>query len=166
MAGGEPIKNFSGEDIRRYHAGELSPQERHALEKAALDDPFLADALEGYAYTVTPDADLAELRQRLQQKREEEKVIPPGRSAAQPFRWWRIAALFLLLVGAGWAVVWFMQTENRDVAFTQEQSKADSIASAPTAVPEAAAKDAAPKEGNTGNTSVAANNPPLPKPLS
>lgn len=35
------------DDIRRYHNGEMSPQEQHALEKRALSDPLLAEALEG-----------------------------------------------------------------------------------------------------------------------
>ncbi len=35
------------DDIDRYLRGELSPEEMHALEKAALDDPFLSEALEG-----------------------------------------------------------------------------------------------------------------------
>jgi TonB family protein len=34
-------------DIDRYVRGEMSPAEMHALEKKALSDPFLADALEG-----------------------------------------------------------------------------------------------------------------------
>jgi TonB family protein len=34
-------------DIEKYLRGELSASEMHALEKRALDDPFLADALEG-----------------------------------------------------------------------------------------------------------------------
>jgi TonB family protein len=34
-------------DIERYLKGEMSASERHALEKAALNDPFLSDALEG-----------------------------------------------------------------------------------------------------------------------
>lgn len=34
-------------DIKRYRKGEMSPAEQHALEKKALDDPFLAEALEG-----------------------------------------------------------------------------------------------------------------------
>jgi len=34
-------------DIKKYLRGELSPAERHSLEKRALNDPFLADALEG-----------------------------------------------------------------------------------------------------------------------
>ncbi len=35
------------EDIKRYHAGEMTPEEQHALEKKALSDPFLFEALEG-----------------------------------------------------------------------------------------------------------------------
>ena len=34
-------------DIERYLSGKMSPAERHDLEKRALHDPFLADALEG-----------------------------------------------------------------------------------------------------------------------
>src|SRR5258708_5506843 len=35
------------DDIVKYKMGELSQQEMHALEKKALADPFLAEALEG-----------------------------------------------------------------------------------------------------------------------
>ena len=35
-------------DIEQYLQGKLSPAEMHALEKAAVQDPFLADAIEGY----------------------------------------------------------------------------------------------------------------------
>ena len=34
-------------DIEKYLKGELTPAQMHALEKEALQDPFLADALEG-----------------------------------------------------------------------------------------------------------------------
>lgn len=40
------MTDFSN-DIKRYLNGEMTPRERHALEKKALSDPFLADALEG-----------------------------------------------------------------------------------------------------------------------
>lgn len=40
------MADFSN-DIKRYLNGEMTPAERHALEKKALSDPFLADALEG-----------------------------------------------------------------------------------------------------------------------
>ena len=34
-------------DIDKYLKGELTPAQMHALEKKALEDPFLSDALEG-----------------------------------------------------------------------------------------------------------------------
>src|SRR5687768_17553486 len=40
-------------DIEKYLRGELSPAEMHALEKEALNDPFLAEALEGVEQTGT-----------------------------------------------------------------------------------------------------------------
>jgi hypothetical protein len=45
----ETNTSFTAEDMIRYHRGELSPREMHRLEKAALDDAFLAEALEGYS---------------------------------------------------------------------------------------------------------------------
>ena len=41
------IPIYSATDIQKYLKGELSAREMHDLEKAALEDPFLADALEG-----------------------------------------------------------------------------------------------------------------------
>src|SRR5580658_5011441 len=38
---------YSASDIEKYRKGELSAREMHDLEQAALDDPFLADAIEG-----------------------------------------------------------------------------------------------------------------------
>jgi hypothetical protein len=41
---------YSSSDIEKYRRGELSARERHELESAALEDPFLADALEGMEF--------------------------------------------------------------------------------------------------------------------
>ena len=79
MAKENEIKKYTAADIDRYHKGLLSPKERHDLEKAALDDPFLADALEGYATAGVHTAeDLAELQQRLQNRvsNQRSKVVP------------------------------------------------------------------------------------------
>ena len=40
--------NYSAADIEKYWKGQLSAADQHAMEKAALEDPFLADAMEGY----------------------------------------------------------------------------------------------------------------------
>lgn len=83
-------------DIEKYLKGELSPTEMHALEKKALDDPFLADALEG-AESVGPEAfhdDLEDLREQLQNR-----IAPAERKTVHVFWTWttRVAAGLLLL---------------------------------------------------------------------
>ena len=45
----QELKSYNAADFQRYFNGAMPPKEMHALEKAALDDPFLAEALEGYA---------------------------------------------------------------------------------------------------------------------
>ena len=42
------IINYTAADIEKYWKGKLIPGEMNTMEKAAMDDPFLADALEGY----------------------------------------------------------------------------------------------------------------------
>lgn len=42
-------REFTQTDIDNYLAGKLSHEERHEIEAQSLDDPFLADALEGYS---------------------------------------------------------------------------------------------------------------------
>jgi len=102
MANDNHIKNFTPTDIEKYHNGLLSPKERHALEKAALDDPFLADALEGYAVEgINVNADIAELKKRLAEKTEQAKVIPIQPQAGLSFPWLRAAVMVILIAGAG-----------------------------------------------------------------
>jgi hypothetical protein len=113
-------KTFTVADIQRYYGGDMSMQERHALEKAALDDPFLADALEGYQHTTTAQADVSELAQRLATK------TAPAQKRVYPIflqkQWMRVAALFLLLGGAGWTVYQFAFTTKEKLAVTQQRT--------------------------------------------
>lgn len=52
--------------IQRYLSGELSKEEMYQLERDALDDPFLQDALDGYREANTVDhGTLSLLQQRL-----------------------------------------------------------------------------------------------------
>ena len=72
------------DDIRKYLSGEMSSAERHALEKRALTDPFLADALEG-AESIDPKnfvSDLAELDKRILKSKEQKAWLWPLRIAA------------------------------------------------------------------------------------
>jgi len=109
--------HYTAQDIERYHNGKLSPAEMNALEKAALEDPFLADALEGYAFTNTASSDLAGLQQKLQKRIEGERrknVFFMGPA------WMKIAALFILFAGGGWLVFQTLNNKGEEIA-TNEQ---------------------------------------------
>src|SRR5215203_1449516 len=102
---------YTAKDIERYHGGALSASEMHALEKAALDDLFLADALEGYQHTQTAAGDLASLQQKLQARIQNDegkkKIFFIGSN------WMKIAALFILFAGGGWLVFQMLSGENK-----------------------------------------------------
>ena len=69
MSEGNHIEKFSAAVIEKYHKGLLTAKEMHELEKAALEDPFLADALEGYALPdIATATDLQDLKNRLDEK--------------------------------------------------------------------------------------------------
>ena len=108
MPDDKKIKNYSAADIERYHKDLMSVKERHDLEKAALDDPFLADALEGYATAgVNISEDIAELNKRLAEKTESSRVVALESKQRISFSWWRVAAVIVLIAGAGFLVYQF-----------------------------------------------------------
>ena len=94
-------KSYSATDIERYHNGLMTARERHALEKAALEDPFLADALEGYSFTTTAQKDLEEINRRISQNNQVKKTVP----FINRYNWIKIAALFLIVAGGGWLII-------------------------------------------------------------
>ncbi len=103
----------------------MSPGEMHALEKAALEDPFLADALEGYSNTNTASADMSDLADRLNERTKDQqaKVIPITRPRPS-FSWWKVAALVILVAGAGTLVYQFgFNKQKQEIAQATEKSK-------------------------------------------
>lgn len=137
--------SFTADDIRKYHEGKLTPAEMHALEKAALEDPFLADALEGYAVdSVSLPADTDELKRRLAERLEDKKVIPfavPSKS----FGWLRAAAMIVAIAGAG-LLVYKLGFDNKEKniaeATVQEKTKPDTATVSPWAAEDSVAKTA------------------------
>ncbi|WP_276504520.1 carboxypeptidase-like regulatory domain-containing protein [Terrimonas pollutisoli] len=116
MANGHNIL-FTAADIERYHRGLMSSKERHAIEKAALDDPFLADALEGYVNTSTFNEDLSGLKQRLADRTGEKKKVIPIAVNKPSFSWWKVAAMIVLIAGAGLMVYQLaFNTQKEDIA--------------------------------------------------
>ena len=115
------IKNYSAEDIRKYWNNEMSAAEMHALEKAAMDDPFLADALEGYSkLQKDPANDLALLKSQLNTRTSTAKVIPIKKNNAA----WKVAAVVVLIAALGWIVVSTL-SENKQSLVQQKVAPND-----------------------------------------
>ena len=101
---------YTHSEIQRYLQKEMSAAEMYAFEKEMMRDPFLADALEGFQQS---DAEistghLAEIKRKIYSKKEEAKVVGFGATS----KWLRIAAIFLLLVGAG--IVTYKVSDNAE----------------------------------------------------
>jgi TonB family protein len=92
--------HYSAADIQRYLRGSMSKAEMHNLEKAALDDAFLAEALEGYRSSgVQIDNDIDALNARLSKK-----MAAPARVG-----WLTIAAAAALVISLSLAA-WLLYT--------------------------------------------------------
>lgn len=87
---------YTAEDIKRYQGGGMNATEMHAIEMAALDDPFLAEAMEGYEMMEQKDftASLTVLKQHFNTSNNS-LVIPI--SKAPVYKWWRAAAAIFVI---------------------------------------------------------------------
>jgi len=79
------IKHYSADDILKYHQGKLNANEMHALEKAALDDPFLSDALDGFENNEQATTDIIELKIKLSLKQQKNKASVISMKKYYPF---------------------------------------------------------------------------------
>ena len=98
------VRIYTAQDIQRYLQGQLSVEEMHILEKAALDDSFLSDAIEGVEISLRKqgiqklEKDISELRSRLRDRAGyRKKTIAPLSTRYRV----GIAASLLLLAGTG-----------------------------------------------------------------
>jgi len=104
--------------IEKYLQGKLTSDEMHAIEKAALDDPFLADAIEGMNKALESrsssslDMDIAELRQRLKQRvtHNKNKIVP----IASRRNWWQVAAVFFILTFSGMMTYYYIHNNSME----------------------------------------------------
>jgi hypothetical protein len=136
-------KHYTVQDIERYHSGKMSAQEMHALEDAALEDTFLSDALEGYTLTPTPSADLSLLQNKLQEHIEKKRRAGLFTLNNQ---WLRIAALVIIIAGAGWFIYKGTATRETPVALNKENKPLVPVhtTTAPTSKDTSANKNFAP----------------------
>lgn len=143
------------DDIEKYRKGELTSAEMHALEKRALQDPFLADALEG-AESISAESfskDLNELKESIDFQSEEKRAasFEMARAGVAPMamkmpakevalseesktnnKWaWplRIAASVVIIFGTFWVGKQLIRQEKKEnLALKKEEVKPQSTA--------------------------------------
>jgi hypothetical protein len=102
-------RHFTYADIRNYLEGKMSLDEMYTFEKAVMDDPFLADALDGYMAIHQEQGkekvqgDLKELGQKLKnisKKKSDRGLVLPI--------WVKSAAAVILLVFIGYLTDQFL----------------------------------------------------------
>ena len=88
----EQSYHYTAQDIARYLNGGMTTQEMHKLERAALTDPFLADAIDGYsmANAAVTAQHLNEIAALLHKTGSNDAVVVP--IAAKKTNWWRWTA--------------------------------------------------------------------------
>ncbi len=108
-------------DIERYLRGELSPAEMHALEREALSDPFLAEALEGIEHAGADNFlfDLHKLNKsvhyRARSRERKNKTV-------KMWGWTLgIAASVLLIAVSGFLVISLLKNQRKDTLAMKEQ---------------------------------------------
>lgn len=148
--------DYNADDIQRYLSGKMTPAEMHALEKAALDDEFLADAIEGYSLVEDNHTKvLGELNDSLAAKTVETGKVVEMKSGGWK-QWYRIAAAMFILLGSAAIVYKYVFTEkinDQNIAQANEKTKANTEAVTNATVP----NDTNSAVANTAD--VAANQP-------
>ncbi len=126
-------KTYSSSDIHRYINGQMPAEEMNALEKAALEDPFLSDAIEGYTGNTTErktsaHEDMEDLSNRLKIRLSDghKQVTVPL------FKWWKAAAVIILLAGAGVLVYTLTNTTQPN----QTLAKNETVVTVPPSLPD------------------------------
>jgi hypothetical protein len=146
-------KEYSAEDIRKYLSGQMNAADMNALEKAALDDPFLADAIEGYQNAKEEHADeLISTHLDALKKQLSNKTHTGTQAPVRSFRWQWAAAAVLLIVGT---IVVYTNVNRSDapgntIAINETDSKIQRA--------ESLKKDIA-DSVTTGDTDLAKSNP-------
>lgn len=136
---------YTAENIEQYFSGKLLPEEMHAMEKAALDDPFLSEAMEGYvAMQQQPwQKQLHEAREKIVAKENNKNALP----VIVSLKWWKATAAILIITGGIGMAYFFTRSSsvnNENTAIvTLQKNMVDSNLTAPDSSLTVAANDAA-----------------------
>ncbi len=136
MKGEKNNIKYSAEDIRKYLDGQLSEMEMQALEKAALEDPFLSDAMEGIEesrnYKVSFESDVEDLQKRLT-----ERIREKNRTSVMVllFSKWRIAASVIFILGIAVLTLTYVNRKTRKTEIAKSPGNDSGMVKAPSTTP-------------------------------
>src|SRR4028119_203424 len=104
------MQTYGHRDIQRYLQHKMTQQEMHNFEKALMNDPFLADAFEGYSLSDAALAGkhLSDIESQLNGRKEKVKVVA---MPVQKTGWWKVAAV-VLTVATGGILTYSLLTTN------------------------------------------------------
>ncbi|HMK19976.1 MAG TPA: TonB family protein [Chitinophagaceae bacterium] len=148
------IINYTAADIEKYWNGKLSPAEMHAMEKAAMDDPFLADAMEGYKNESLADSELDSLKERLDKRIG--AVVPILNLKRKRFTWVRAAAAIIIIVGFGLLVqqlVFNDKNKNAMAILEKDDKRPESTTTKDQVKPDSIIKEVPAQSGSVANKS-------------
>lgn len=106
---------YTAEDIHRYFSGGMSADEMYAMDKAALNDPLLAEAMEGYHSLPSFKSESGYLD--VQKQLDELKNRISGKTVSikkYNNNWWKVAAAVLLLIGTAFAFYKMTSSGNKE----------------------------------------------------
>ncbi|MCU0382865.1 MAG: TonB family protein [Cyclobacteriaceae bacterium] len=92
-------------DIDQYINGKMTNAERHAFEKKMLNDPFLADAVEGAQQAESFSSDVHDLINAIDEQKNNKTRIA----------WWRMAAALVLLATSAYFVWNYLQEDKKEI---------------------------------------------------
>jgi hypothetical protein len=131
--------NYTIHHIEAYYNGNMTSTERNAIEKAALKDALLADAMEGYENSNFSNAKqrLTSIAQQIQGKEQQTAKVVTISQSTNNKQWLRIAAAIILMVGVG-TTIWWVNNQKAvvesHIAYVPEEVKASSATTTPSAV--------------------------------
>ncbi len=108
-------------DIERYLQQQMTPAEMHTFEKTMLEDPFLADAMEGFAAAnaAITQKHLNQVEHEILGQHEKAKVVS---FAQRKTSWWQVAAIVLVLISAG--IITYRITNPTNTSLAQAEVEA------------------------------------------
>jgi|APTNR8051073442_1049403.scaffolds.fasta_scaffold00001_443 TonB family protein len=116
-------------DIEKYIKGELTPAERYALERKALNDPFLADALEGAEQLKHEQflSDVDALKKTIAGKN-----LPTEQAGTSGWMWPMRIAAGLAIIAVSSYIVWSVldQEPPQDLALQKNETSNQPLVSA------------------------------------